>query len=69
MKGTQKDLIVFLVQSVIFMILILLFDWIEEEFKTWYYYLIQGLIYGLLMTLYFKWVDNREKKKDKKDSR
>lgn len=45
MKEYQKHLVMFIVQSIPFILVMLVFDWIGDELKFWYHYLLQGLIF------------------------
>lgn len=63
----KKYLSIFIVQSLVFMIALGLLDWASSDLQEWYSYVIQGLGFGLFMTLYSYWTYTRKKNKEKEE--
>ena len=64
MKSLKKYSVTFVVQFILFTGVLCLFDWGSLDSHRFYSNLVQGVLFGVFMTAYNYWDDNRKKKKD-----
>ncbi len=60
MKHQKKYILMFILEFLLFMGILLLLDWAANELNQWYTYVLQGLFFGVFMTLYSMWSDKRK---------
>ena len=51
-----------LVHAVVFTVFLLVGNWIFHLGFTWVYYLVSGLLYGVLMTFVNRWLEKIKRK-------
>ena len=65
MEKYKKYYLLFIIESLLFMGILAVIDWMMSEMNTWYTYVLQGILFGIFMTVYTYWSDKRKKSEDK----
>ena len=69
MTGYRKYILMFIIESLIFIGVMCVIDWVSDEMHVWYTYLLQGVLFGVFMTLYTLWSDRKKDASGKEEDK